>query len=137
MSTLPSVTLSPWGPAHFASPAGGNGRHTSTWLAEGKLQHTDAFPCCWRDVWRNKRWLWRGGEHLQITLDLAALRCSCLHAGGTTACSVARLERGQGQKFRAPETPLQSWCQGPPSPAITGLVVRIVFILAALIFCEC
>lgn len=36
-------------------------------------------------------------SNLQTTLDLAALRCSCLHAGGTAACSVAPLERGQEQ----------------------------------------
>lgn len=34
-------------------------------------------------------------SNLRTTLGLAALRCSCLHAGGTTACSVALLERWQ------------------------------------------
>lgn len=72
-----------------------SGRHTTTWLAEGKSSILMLFPAAGGMFGAIKNGCGRVESNLQSTLDLAALRCSCLHAGGTTACSVARLEREQ------------------------------------------
>lgn len=95
MCRLPSATQPPWGPAHFASPAVGSGRHLhSGWLRQSN-RILMVFPAA-RGVFGGiKDGCGRVESNLQTSLALSALRCSCLHAGGTAACSEACLERGQ------------------------------------------
>lgn len=92
MCTLPSVTqdlltllLQQWQVGDTQPPG---------WL-RGSSSTLMLFPAAGGMFGTIKDGCGRVESNLQTTLDLAALRWSCLHAGGTTACSVACLETEQ------------------------------------------